>query len=310
MSWWRALLLWCLLAGSASAVNAPRAIWTWEPESYRMLEDDAYAGETIAFLKAKQIQTVYLYADAWHGRNLVATHPQLVRKLLRRMRKEGITAHALIGSAYLNTERWVLPQHQHNVLASVQRIVDYNAQAGPDERFTGINLDIEPHILDEWDRDKDQLMLQFLDMGKAIMDKVRASGQRLPVGPAIPFWLDGMQGSWRGARKPISEHVQDVFDYVALMDYRDRALGPDSITSHAANELAYGRKIGRTVMIGIETTPNDIQKVSFDHLTEADMERELALAQQHFGSTPAFGGFVLHHLAGYQRWLKRNAKHP
>ncbi len=60
----------------------------------------------------------------------------------------------------------------------------------------------------------------------------------------------------------------------------------------------------KKVVIGIETTPNEIRKVSFNHLTEADMERELALTAKAFGGNPAFGGFALHHFRGYREWLQ------
>lgn len=295
-----------MLQTSASAA-APRAIWTWEPESYAMLENEAEAASTIAFLKAHHIQTVYLYADEYRHRNLIAERPALYRALIKRLGGEGITAYALLGSGFLKTERYVLPQFHGRMLDALQRVLDYNAGSKADERFAGINLDIEPHILDQWDHDKDRLMVYFLDMSQAVMDRKRKSGQRLQIGPAIPFWLDGMSATWHGVRKPVSEHVQDIYDYVALMDYRDHALGRDGIVSHAATELAYGRRIGRTVMIGVETTPNEIAKVSFDHLAEADMERELGLAAQAFASEPAFGGFVIHHLAGYRHWLQRAA---
>ena len=74
--------------------------------------------------------------------------------------------------------------------------------------------------------------------------------------------------------------------------------------------LIYGRLRHANAVLaclrnGIETTPNEIRKVSFDHLAEADMERELKLAEQAFAREPAFRGFVIHHFSGYQRWLAR-----
>lgn len=299
-----ACALMALGALTAHAQNAPRAIWTWEDESYAMLEQPAAAESAIAFLRAKGIATVYLYADAYKGRSLIVSHPEQYRALIRRLRAAGIRTYALLGSAYLHTERYMLPEHRADALAMVQRILTYNAAAPAAERFDGINLDIEPHILDQWDRDKLQLLKQFLDMGAEIMELKRKYGQTLQIGPAIPFWLDGIVLEWKGRRKPVSEHAQDTWDYVALMDYRDRAEGGDGIVSHALDELAYGAKIGRPVLIGVETTPNEIQKVSFNHLKEADMERELGKAAQAFRTQAAFGGFVIHHYRGYRRWLE------
>jgi hypothetical protein len=308
---WAALLLSAaLLAAPLSAAAAeaadragPRAIWTWEGESYAMLDSEGMAAQGIAFLQAKGIGTVYLYADAWRGRNLIVSDPARYRRLLRRLHGAGLQVYALLGSGYLHTERYVLPRHRDEAVAMLQRVLDYNQAAAPEERFDGANLDIEPHILAEWPSRKMELLAGFLDMSAALMRAKARSGQQLAIGPAIPFWLDGIQLEWQGRRKPVSQHVQDIYDYVALMDYRDHADGGDGLVSHAMDELAYGEAIGRPVLIGIETMPNEIRKVSFHHLREADLERELAATSRSVGAMRSFGGYVVHHYAAYRRWL-------
>jgi hypothetical protein len=302
----RSLVLAALLAaGGAQAADpaGPRAIWTWEGESYAMLDSEGAAAQGIAFLKAKSIGTMYLYADAWRGRNLIASQPERYRRLLRRMHASGLKVYALLGSGYLNTEHYVLPRHREEAVAMLKRVLDYNRAAAPEERFDGINLDIEPHILAEWPARKMELLANFVEMSDALMRVKRESGQDLPMGPAIPFWLDGIQIEWKGQRKPVSQHVQDIYDFVALMDYRDHADGGDGLVSHAMDELSYGEAIGRPVMIGIETMPNELKKVSFHHLGEADLERELAAASRSVGRMRSFGGYVVHHYAAYRRWL-------
>ena len=297
------LLLACACIGARADTAAPRAIWTWEEDSYAMLEQPAAAGRAIAFLKSKSVDTVFLYADAYGGRNLIASQPELYRRLIRRLHASGLRAYALLGSGYLRTERYVLPKHRAEALAMLQRVLDYNKAAAPEERFDGVNVDIEPHILAEWSTRKMELLAEFVDLSDALMRAKRASGQTLPMGPAIPFWLDGLTVTHKGISKPVSRHVQDLYDYVALMDYRDRALGGDGIVSHAMDELAYADKTGKQVLIGVETLPNALKKVSFHHLQEADMERELGITARSVGAMPSFGGVVVHHYGSYRRWL-------
>jgi hypothetical protein len=81
-----AALLGAFSTSAMPAEASPRAIWTWEGESYTMLESEGTAAQGIAFLQAKAIGAVYLYADAWRGRNLIVSEPQRYRRLLRRMR--------------------------------------------------------------------------------------------------------------------------------------------------------------------------------------------------------------------------------
>ena len=309
MVWLVCLAAWLALGACAHAAPgaapapAPRAIWIWEAESYAMLDHEPAAARAIAFLKAKAIVTAYLYADAWRGRNLIAADPQSYRRLIRRMHAQGLQVYALLGSGELHTERYVLPRYRQEALAMLRRVLDYNRDAAPEERFDGANLDIEPHILDAWSTRKMELLAGFIDLSNAFMQLKRESGQTLALGPAMPFWLDGITLDWQGHSKPVSEHLQDLYDYVALMDYRDHAAGGDGLVSHAQDEIRYGEKIGRRVLVGVETSPNELQKVSFHHLREPDMERELDATARALGASPAFGGFVIHHYAAYRRWL-------
>lgn len=132
-----------------------------------------------------------------------------------------------------------------------------------------------------------------------------ASGQPLLVGPAIPFWLDGIELEWNARKKPVSEQVIDTYDYVALMDHRDHAAGDDGLISHAKDEIAYAGRHRRKVVIGVEVTPNELLKVSFNHLTEPDAEHEQTLTAKAFQGEKAFAGFAIHHYGGYRVWLER-----
>jgi hypothetical protein len=303
----RSTLVFLLLLVTAvvPAMAAHRATWTWERESYAMLEDPAFADQAIAFLQAQQVDTVYLYADAYQGRNLIQAHPEAYRALILHLHRKGMQAYALLGSAYLHTEAYILPERREDALSMFRRVLAYNAAAAPEERFDGINLDIEPHILDQWDTQRDKLLGDFLDMGQALMEEKRKSGLSLRVGPAIAFWLDGIQLDWHGRRRPVSEHVQDIYDYVAVMDYRDHAAGGDGMIGHVENEMDYARAHGKRVVIGIDVSAGEPQKVSFDHLTPADMARELGLVEQAYGDDPAFDGFAIHHFRAYQDWVAR-----
>lgn len=291
--------------GTASA--ADRAVWTWEKDSYAMLDDPKQADDAITFLRAKGIGTIYLYADAYQQRNLIRDQPEKYRAFIRLLHRRGLRAYALLGSAYLHTEEYILPERREVALAMFRQVLRYNRTSQPSERFDGINLDIEPHILDAWPAQKMQLLEQYLDLSAAFMQLKRQSGLSLEVGPAIPFWLDGIELDWHGRKKRVSDHVIDTYDYVALMDYRDHADGGDGIVSHAMDELEYAARRKRRVVIGVEVTPNEITKVSFDHLSEADMERELALVEKGVAGQPAFAGFAIHHFRGYQKWLERGA---
>jgi hypothetical protein len=299
------VMLMFLLVTDAQAQSRERAIWMWEEDSWAMLKSPEQARDKISFLKRQDIDTIYLYADAYADENLLVNQPQLYAQLIDLLHREGLKVHALLGSWHLHTERYILPENRGKALKMVQRVLDYNQQAPSSARFDGINLDIEPHVLDDWSSRRVQYLQMFLSVSEAWMALKRRMNQTLKIGPAIAFWLDGIIVTHAGQTKPASEHLQDIYDHVVLMDYRDHAHGPDGILSHAMDELAYGRRIGKPVWLGIETSPNEIRKISFDHLSPKQMENELSLVRQALINEQAFAGFVIHHYGSYRSWLAR-----
>lgn len=273
---WMVLWLGCL-ACNCMAQTPSRAIWIWEEDSYEMLKSPTKSQDRFAFFKRQGITTLYLYADAHAGRNLLVSQPQLYARLIDNLHARGMQVHALLGSWPLHTERYILPENRIPALQMVQRVLDYNQKAAPTSRFDGINLDIEPHVMDDWSSRREEYLQMFLSLSEAWMAQKRQMNQTLQIGPAIAFWLDGISVLHAGQLKPASQHLQDIYDHVVLMAYRDHAEGPDGILSHARDELDYGRKIGKRVFLGVETGPNEIRKISFNHLSQAQMDHQLGL---------------------------------
>jgi hypothetical protein len=293
-----------LLIAATGDAAPPRAIWLWEREAYLILDEESVRSAALGLLGRKGIGAVYFYADAYHGRNALADEPAKVRAALETMHERGLRVYALLGSQELKTQEYVLPERRDRAIAMFERVLDYDGRAKPSERFDGVNLDIEPYLLEGWSERKEELALDYLELGAKYMALKRARDPKLVVGPATPFWWDGIEGlSWNGRTARLSEHVQDLYDYVSLMDYRNFAAGGDGMIAHAADEVAYGSKVGKPVWIGIETLPGDLPKLTFHGKDEAALERELALVEGALRSEPSFGGFVIHHFASYRDWL-------
>jgi len=307
-----ALLTGLLLLGpvrAGAADDPPRAIWAWEPDSYIMLLDEVHLAQTIAFLKQQGISTIYLYADSYLGRNLLRDSPEKYHRAIAAFHEAGFRVYALLGSAYLRTQEYVLPEKREAAMAMFQRVLAYNAGAEPVSRFDGINLDIEPYLMKAWKNDRATVELQYLELSRAFMKAKHESGLSLLVGPAMPFWFDsGAAITWRGAEKPLHEHVQDVYDYVTIMDYRDKAGGKDGMIRHVANEMTYAQRIEKPVVIGVETHATSPEKVTFQEETEEELEHALEKVTRAYRKRDAFSGFAIHHLASYREWLARQGK--
>jgi len=308
---WHCVLKWarwaliglCLLPAWA---GARQAIWVWEQDTLDWLQSPPQAAQAAQWMRGQGIAVVYLYAGAHVAHDPLVETPQAYSELLKTLHRAGLEVHALLGSGYLKTETYVLPENRERARHMVQRVLDYNQRSLPGQRFTGIHLDIEPHVLDDWSSRREEYIRMWLQVSEMWMAMKRQSGQRLIVSPAIVFWLDGIPVEHAGVTKAASEHMQDIYDHVVLMDYRNRALGPDGILSHGEQEIAYGRRIGKSVWLGLEFSPNEMAKLTFDGQTIAHARRELRLVKQALAREPAFGGIVIHHYGTYLRWLREH----
>lgn len=297
-------ILTILLVGlSAQATAAaPRAVWVWEDDTFQLLDRDADWNETFAFLARRNLTTVYLYADEFRGRNIVRDEPEKYRRLITALHDRGCRVYALLGSAYLKTPEYILPKRRAAAVRMFENVLRYNAGSVAGERFDGINIDIEPYLLDDWKANRILRATQYLDLAAEFMRLKHKAGATLAVGPAMPFWFDGIDDIvWKGKPQRLSDHVQDIYDYVAIMDYRNFARGSDGIIAHAMDELDHADREGKTVVIGVETLLTEPRKVTFYGMGLATMEEQLGIVESEFASRPSFAGFAIHHLGSYRK---------
>ncbi len=285
-----------------SAVAAPRAIWIWEEDAFRMLDKDEAQREIVLFLDRQHISTMFLYADEFQGRNILVNEPGKYRKLIASAHARGFRVFALLGSGYLRTQEYILPEKRHAAVRMFGHVLEFNKDT-PDasSRFDGVNIDIEPYLLDDWSSARPLRGRQYLDLSGEFMRMKAAAGSSLLVGPAMPFWFDGIEDvEWNGQHRRLNEYVQDIYDYVAIMDYRNAAEGPDGIVSHAQDELGYADRINKKVMIGVETLQTTPEKVTFFGKGGKYFDEQLALAESAMRRHRSFDGFVVHHLKSYR----------
>jgi hypothetical protein len=298
------MLVLCLASAAPgqSAVAVPRAVWIWEEDAFRMLNKDDAQREVLTFLEQRHISTIYLYSDEFNGRNILVNEPGKYRKLIANAHARGFKVFALLGSAYLRTEEYILQEKRRAAKKMFGAVLDFNRHTrDAASRFDGVNIDIEPYLLDDWATGRPVRGRQYLELSALFMRMKSEAGSSMLVGPAMPFWYDGIEDvEWHGQRGKLNEFVQDIYDYVAIMDYRNVAEGPDGIVSHAQNELEYADRINKKVMIGVETLQTTPAKVTFFGKGNKYFEAQLALAESAMTRHRSFGGFVVHHLKPYR----------
>ncbi|GLX02335.1 Ig-like domain-containing protein [Microtetraspora sp. NBRC 16547] len=283
-----------------------RAMWLWEESSYNLVHNrgsrralEALTKDTATY-GSRPIRTVYFGVDRYWDEDMLEDLRPKVRELVAWAHAEGYKVHALIAGGTRPPFLGGLWRYRDHAVHEMEKVLNYNLSSAADERFDGVNVDIEPYIIGPMYSERSPfIQLQWLDTLQTLIDRRDASGTGIMFGPAMPVWLDGETVTWHGATKTMAQHFQDISDYVSLMDYRDTA---EAIIRDAADEIAYAKQIGKpgSVIIGVETIDlvavgGDPEWVTFAEEGRRGLETEVARVYAAYADNPAFGGIAMHH---------------
>jgi hypothetical protein len=266
------------LSRPADGKSKEQAMWIWNTQS--ILADTRQQREMIAFAQRMRIKHLFLQLpnepSDIGSKGEIRLQEEIWKPFLQSMNAAGIHAYALDGSKSYALSAW-----HERVLLTADNVVRYNASVEPDQRFRGIHYDIEPYLLEGYHGPRRSEILQsYLRLIEGISAKTRSSG--LVLGVDIPFWYDTLDPftgrpvliEFGGHLKPVSQHLIDLVDQIAVMDYRTSSYGADGLIAHAQDELSYALEKGKRVFVGVETT-----ELPDEELLDFEGEPKLGLPQ-------------------------------
>ena len=158
----------------------------------------------------------------------------------------------------------------------------------PDSKFSGIHLDIEPHQNPEFKNKREDLILKLIELANLL----KTTYSDITFDYDIPFWLDD-NIMYNNSSCPAYQHMIDIADRVFVMSYRDSS---DSIISVASDELNYAKAINKTLILSVECSSDEGDKVSFAEEGRAVLKNELTKIKQMFNSGV---GISIHHIKSW-----------
>jgi hypothetical protein len=270
------IVLTVFLTGFSAEEKPLKATWLWQTYLTASEPD-----QILSFAAEQGVTLLYLKIDT-------SLTPAYYRPFIGKARAAGIDVHALGGKA-----GWGLEQNRQEILALVDWVNQYNLVAGDHEKITGIHLDIEPYVLPAWKADQEAVIRQWMGNVEAYVGKIRQNPS-LQIGCDLPFWLDKtpIPGS---PDTSLAEWLIAKHDHVTVMAYRDRADGPNSISSIVPQELEMADRYGKKLLVAVETKQSSEGNfITFFEEGSAYMDGELdklpALVSEH----PSFAGVAVH----------------
>ncbi len=243
----------------SSPSELSKAVWVWN--TTRLLAEEERREELADLVAGEGFDRVFLQLPGLAGETGVPAPPKWddgqLASLVTRLRQAGARVSALGGF-----RRYAERDHHPLVLSILDRMLEYNRSAAPDARFAGVHHDIEPYLIPGFHGvRRDSILTAYLDLVEEVARRVGAEG--LTYSLDIPFWYDQPDEDtyepvlvdYGGETKPVSHHLIDRVDEIVIMDYRTVAYGADGTVRHGRGELEYASKLGKSVLIGLETGP-------------------------------------------------------
>lgn len=273
-----------ILTGFSSQDPPRKAMWLWQSNLITTEPD-----QILSFAKDNGVNLLYLGIDT----TIKASYYQ---PFIKRARAAGIEIEALGGKT-----SWAFTENRNKILDLVDWVIKYNQSVTNAETIGGIHLDIEPYTLPAWKTDQQtEIIKQWMGNVEAYVDYIRKNSV-LTVNCDIPFWLDKTPIP-SDPNTSISKWLISKHDSVTVMAYRDRADGPNSISSLVPRVMTVADSLEKKVLIGVETkVSSEGDFVTFYEEGNAYMNSELNKLPGLMSSYASYHGVAVH---SYEYWKK------
>lgn len=261
----------------ASSVSQT-ATWLWDTVQIKTAPESV-----LTFAKENNLNVIYLQIN--RDVPISAYHSFIHNASLA-----GIKVEILDGRP-----SWGLTASRQGLVDFINWIEKYQNEASETEKFSGIHLDIEPHVLPEWKENRDEVVKQWQSNVNYLTSE--ADRLNMKIGADLPFWLDNY--TIPDTDMKISSWMIRQYDSVDIMAYRDKA---SAIYDAASSELAEASALGKKVSIAVETNKsNEGDFITFFEEGPEYMAEQLELVEQKASNHSSYTGISIHE---YGSWLK------
>ncbi|GIP51937.1 MULTISPECIES: SGNH/GDSL hydrolase family protein [Paenibacillus] len=278
------IVLFFLLLVIRPSASEAKATWLWNTKLIQQHSEDI-----IAFAKKQKVKIIFLQI----GGNV---KEESYRNFIREASSAGLEVHALDGKP-----EWALREQRREADAFLEWVKEYNAASQQEERFTGVQFDVEPYLLDDWQKRQTAIVKEWVENARSWTQS--AKEMDLEIGAAVPFWLNDIDYPGAEKKKPLNRWMVEEFDYVAIMAYRDEA---DRIYTAAKATLEEGDRQKKPVWVGVELGKSkegpgvSFHGKSFTFLT-GEINKLVRMVKGH----SSFAGIAIH---SYEPWRDKLAK--
>ncbi|MWV45080.1 hypothetical protein GRF59_15760 [Paenibacillus sp. HJL G12] len=254
-----------------------KATWLWNTERIRTNPQ-----EILSFLSQNKVNLVYLQIN-------IDIPVSYYKSFIKASGALGIRVQALDGAP-----QWGLESERYRITNFLSWVQAYQNEAAAAEKFCGIHVDVEPHVLTQWKTSQAEVVRQW--QNNVLYMESEAEKLKLPLSADIPFWL----GNYTAAdgKTSLSRFMISHYDSVTIMSYRDSATAINSI---ATKELEDATALGKQAFAAVETKPSNEGDFITFYAKGADyMNEQLVQLHELAKVNPSYAGIAIHDFDGWK----------
>ena len=217
---------------------------------------------------------------------------EALRGLILLAGRHGITTAALRGSP-----KMFFSENHEQALRELRAIIAFYDTLPAGNLFKGIKYDVEPYLTEEWKAQgkcPKAVMRDYLTFLHRARSVLHDNAPRLLLAADIPFWWDkdDLVIEFEGNTKRLSEHVQDLTDFVVIMSYKRTV---EKVLDCVENERQYAKLINKVIFPSLETVElKQDPQASFWGLPSREFWDVVPRLLEKANGDPAIGGVNIH----------------
>ncbi len=259
------------------------ATWLWHTEQIIHNTD-----QIINFLLKNNVKYLYLQVD-------YALDLDVYKAFIKKASANGIDVHALEGAP-----DWVSDRGGDKQQMFFDWLTEYQETALEEEKFTGIHLDVEPYLQEQYHINRNAVLENYQDFLMHALGQ--SEGLALPLAIDIPFWFDEVSYDTKYGSGILAQWIISRVKNITIMAYRDSALDNNGIIQLVSTEIELANKYDAVIIIAVETQRSDEgNTISFYEEGQQYMNNELNKVYNTYQASLSFGGFAIHHVMS---WMK------
>lgn len=270
----------------------------------------AYRDKIISDLKTNNITNIYLsidtYLDIYVMQNgeekerKQAIFNETLRSFIEEANKNGITVDAEAG-----WRNWAEEGNEYKAFVILDYVINFNENHT--EKFRGIQYDIEPYLLSDFQTNSKSILTNFISLADKLVYKI--SNNDLNISFAIPDFYDG-KNNWipkiyygEKIGYPF-EHLINILDRKSnsrlfLMSYRNFSSGDDGSVDISKDEIEIANKYKTKVIIAQETGDVNPYYFTFFNTSRVYYDKQIKEIEDAFSKDKSFGGIATHYINAF-----------